>query len=41
MEIALKMSIESFTPVPYWLSKTLKELTDWMEVFINLQKRKG
>ncbi len=39
MEIALKMSIESYTPVPYWLSRPLIELTNWIKVLLNLQKK--
>lgn len=36
MEITLKMAINTFTPVSFWLGMPVLELMDWLEEAVKL-----
>ena len=35
------MSVETHTPVTFWLAKSLSELAEWIQVYLGMQKKGG
>lgn len=40
MDICLRLSIETCTPVPFWLSLPINDLMDWTQALIEIKKRR-
>jgi len=41
MDSCLRMSIRTSTPVPYWLSRSINELTEWIQSLLDIQEKGG
>lgn len=41
MEACLALARVSHTPVPYWLSRPLVELNDWLQTAVKMNKKGG
>lgn len=40
-QVAASLSMQTYTPIPYWLSLPLEELCSWVETIHHLKKKEG
>jgi hypothetical protein len=41
MEACLGLSVKTSTPVPYWLTRPILELNEWLQVYMDMCGKGG